>query len=269
MLICVDVGNSNINFGLFKEDELVCTFKFSCAEITSIKKMYDNFILALNEYGLLLYDMEFAMISSANENFSNILKEFCKKINVECYFVDYNSPLGLENKFYYKEDLGPDLFIECYEASKKYPLPLFVVDLGTTSNIILVNENREIEGGITYGGLLSAYKASKINSTSFLRFSPISDPNIIGKRISECLQSGILYGSVYAINNMISLIREEKHYEYMNVVISGGLAQYVYQYIDGAIYYENLLLEGLKDIYQDIGKKLYLRTKDNRMISND
>ena len=68
---------------------------------------------------------------------------------------------------------------------------------------------------------------------------------------------------------MISMIREEKQYEYMNVIMSGGLAQYAYQYIDGATYVENLLLEGLKDVYYDIGKKLYLRTKDNRGISND
>ena len=267
MLICIDVGNSNINFGLFKGDELLCTFKFSCLEITSTKKMYDIFLLALNEYGLLLYDMEFAMISCANERIENILKEFCKKINIECYFIDENSPLGLDVKM--NDKIGPDLFVECFEAVKKYPLPLVIVDLGTTSNIILVNENKEIEGGVLFAGLLAAYKNTNLNNTSFLRFSPISDPNVIGKNTSESLQSGILYGSISALNNMISMIREEKQYEYMNVIMSGGLAQYAYQYIDGATYVENLLLEGLKDVYYDIGKKLYLRTKDNRWISND
>ena len=70
MLICIDAGNSSITYGIYKENELVCTFKTMTQETTSIKKMYDDFMLALKEYGLLLYDMEFAMISNVVDSTS-------------------------------------------------------------------------------------------------------------------------------------------------------------------------------------------------------
>ena len=269
MLICIDAGNSSITYGIYKENELVCTFKTMTQETTSIKRMYDDFMLALKEYGLLLYDMEFAMISNVVERLNSIFKEFCKKINIECYFIEYNSPLGLTNTLKEAVDLAADTYVGCYQATYKYPLPLVVIDLGSVTNITLVNEKREIEGGVIYPGIISSYRhvASMIAPSIKITASPVD--TIIGKDKKEAMNTGMLYGSVNAINGILSMIREDKGYEYMNVIITGGLGFYLSSYIDGAIYDENLIIDGLNNIYNEIGKKLYLRTKDKPIISSD
>lgn len=269
MLICIDAGNSSITYGIYKENELVCTFKTMTQETTSLKKMYDDFMLALKEYGLLLYDMEFAMISNVVDRLDAIFKEFCKKINIECYFIEYNSPLGLTNKLKIEEDLAPDTYVGCFQAAYKYPLPLVVIDLGSVTNITLVNESKEIEGGVIYPGIISSYRyiANMIAPSIKITASPVD--TIIGKDKKEAMNSGMLYGSVNAINGILSNIRDEKGYEYMNVIITGGLGFYLFSYIDGATYDENLIIDGLNSIYNEIGKKLYLRTKDKPIISSD
>lgn len=269
MLICIDAGNSSITYGIYKEKELVCTFKTMTQETTSLKRMYDDFMLALKEYGLLLYDMEFAMISNVVERLNPIFKEFCKKINIECYFIEYNSPLGLSNALREEADLAIDTYVGCYQAAYKYPLPLVVIDLGSVTTITLVNEKKEIEGGVIYPGIISSYRhvASMIAPSIKITASPVE--NIIGKDKKEAMNCGMLYGSVNAINGILSMIRDEKGYEYMNVIITGGLGFYLSSYIDGAIYDENLIIDGLNNIYNEIGKKLYLRTKDKPIISSD
>ena len=262
MLICIDAGNSTIIYAIYKEKELVCTFKTLTKETTSLKKMYDDFMLALNEFGLLLYDMEFAMIASVVDKLNPIFQEFCKKINIECYFIDYTSPLGLDNLLEDKTSVEADVLVQAYQATKKCPVPLVVVDFGTTTTITLINENKEIEGIVSYLGIGKAIK--ELNSNSSMGYSLAFEfkDSILGKNSRDSLENGLLYGTTYAINGIISQIREEHDYEYMNVIVTGGIGHYIYPFIEGATYDENLIIDGLNDIYQDIGKRLNLRTKD-------
>ena len=102
--------------------------------------------------------MEFAVISCVVENLNQILKEFCKKINIECYFIDNLSPLGIYNKT--EDTVGADLLAGAYEAVKLYHLPLVLVDFGTATNITLINENSEItDGNIASVNLWQSSKA--------------------------------------------------------------------------------------------------------------
>ncbi len=262
MLICVDAGNSTIIYAIYKERELVCTFKTLTKETTSLKKMYDDFMLALSEYGLLVYDMEFAMIASVVDKLNPIFQEFCKKINIECYFIDSNSPLGLDNMFEENTVVEADVLVQAYQATKKSPVPLVIVDFGTTTTITLINEFKTIEGSVVFPGIGKAIK--ELNSNANMAYSLAFEfkDSILGKNSHDSLENGLLYGTMYAINGIISQIRDEHNYEYMNVIVTGGIGHYIYPFIDGATYDENLIIDGLCDIYQDIGKKLNLRTKD-------
>ena len=261
MIICVDVGNSSINFGIYKENELICTFKSSTKEVTSFNKLKEEFSIALNEYGLLQYDMEFMMISSVVERLNVLLKKLSEELKIECYFINYNSPLGIGINFNNKEEVPSDLLVGCYQAASKYQLPLVVVDIGTATTIMMVNGRKEIDGGLIYPGVISSYKHLYNDTAVVGKVSQVLPKRVIGKSIIECLQNAMLYGSMNAINGMVEMLREEAGYEYMNVIVTGGLSNYLSPFIDGAITDENLILDGLNDIYLNIGKRLYLRTK--------
>lgn len=262
MLICVDAGNTNITFGIYKNNELVCTFRSDTKETTSVDKLIDDFNIGLNEYGLIAYDMEFAMIASVVDRIDDILKEFCKKINVEYYFINYLSPLGLTNKLENIEETGADLLVGAYQASKKYVLPLVVVDMGTATTLLVVSEKKEILGGAILPGVMSSYDNLFKNASKLAKLNVGIPSNVISKNTMECMRSGMVYGTSQSINGMIELMKDELNVSNLNVVITGGIASFIYPFINGAIYDDNLIIEGLKDIYEDIGKKLYLRTKE-------
>ena len=87
MLLCVDVGNSNITFGIYKDKELIETFRMETKEITSLNQLSEQFSIITNTYSYLLNDFDYVIIDSTinfeainagllNENFdkSHILR---------------------------------------------------------------------------------------------------------------------------------------------------------------------------------------------------
>ena len=84
MLLCVDVGNSNITFGIYKDKELIETFRMETKEITSLNQLSEQFSIITNSYSYLLNDFEVFPCLSLS-----IIKTFllCTVANVYAMFT--------------------------------------------------------------------------------------------------------------------------------------------------------------------------------------
>lgn len=255
MLLCVDVGNSNITFGIYKDKELIETFRMETKEITSLNQLSEQFSIITNTYSYLLNDFDYVIIDSVVPRIDIILEKFFIKNHLNYMFIDYNSPIGIDIKIDNPSELGSDLLVGAYQAYNKYGGPCLVVDMGTATTLFLINKNREFLGGVIYPGVLSSF-GNLLKDTSKLNMKGIDAPsNVIGRNTNDCLQSGMLYGSSEAINGLINLIKSESGIDDFKIIITGGIASFLHPYINNSIYDENLLLDGLCSIYESFIKK--------------
>lgn len=249
MLVCIDIGNTNIVIGVYDGDKLLNTFRLE----TKVLRTEDEYGIRLIEnfkyINIQKSDITGAIIASVVPQVDSTLeKTFIKYFNIKPLFVGPGVKSGIKIKIDNPKQLGADLLVGAVAATSKYGCPCMVVDMGTATTISLVSDKKEFLGGIIYPGVISSY-SSLIKSTSLLETVKIGVPNnVIGRDTINSIQSGMIYGTAGAINGMVSLIKKE--YGEMKVIATGGIARYIMPYLDNAIYDENLLMEGLRIIYE-------------------
>lgn len=250
MLLCIDVGNTNIVFGVYDNDKKVCDFRLE----TLIKQTYD-------EYGLKVLDImeklkvdknmiTSAIIASVVPQIDMTLEMVCTKyFNVSPVFVGPGIKTGLKIKADNPKELGADILVECVCAYEKYGGNTIVIDMGTATTLFVVNDSKEIIGGIILPGLKISF-ATLFEKTSKLEEVKLNVPkSIIGTDTISCIQSGMIYGTSSQIDGLINKIKKE--IKDAKVVLTGGIGGLIFKHLENEVIYDSdLILEGLNIIYK-------------------
>lgn len=250
MLVCVDIGNTNLVVGLFDQDELIHTFRLETKLLRTEDEYGIRFLENLKYKDIPKEDITGAIVASVVPQVdATIEKTFLKYFQVKPLFVGPGIKTGIKVNIDNPKQLGADLLVGAVAAVDKYGYPVMVVDMGTATTVVVVNEKKEFAGGIIYPGLMSAYQ-NLIKSTSLLESAKLGIPSsVVGRDTMTAIQSGMIYGTTGAIEGMISEVIKEQGD--MKVVVTGGISRHIISYLKkDYIYDENLLLDGLKLIYQ-------------------
>jgi type III pantothenate kinase len=114
-------------------------------------------------------------------------------------------------KMHYNDpaEVGPDRIAAMVAAAAAYALPLAVVDLGTATNILVLDAQGVFIGGLIAPGLeLSARALSQ--TAAWLPVIEISPPEqVIGKSTRDAMRSGFILGETARIEGLIDMIWSE------------------------------------------------------------
>lgn len=251
MLLTIDIGNTNITLGAY--DGTVLSFTARLA--TELIKTSDQYavemqsLLNLNGYGG--EDIEDCIISSVvpqvGKSVSNAVSKLCHIVPL---MLGPGVKTGLNIKIDNPAQLGADLVAGAVGALDSYTMPCVVIDMGTASTISVLDRNGAFLGGAIAAGVRLTLKALTEN-TSQLTSIPIEAPDsVIGTNTVECMQSGLVYGTAAMIDGLLDKI-EKQLGEEPTVVATGGLSKEIIAHCKrNIIYNENLLLEGLRAVYE-------------------
>ncbi len=251
MLLTVDIGNTNITLGAYNGNILTFTARLS----TEQHKTADQYavelqsMLALNGYSG--EDIEDCIIASVvpqvGKSMSNAVSKLCHIVPL---MLGPGVKTGLNIKIDNPAQLGADLVAGAVGAIDAYTMPCVVIDMGTASTISVLDRNGTFLGGAIAAGVRLTLKALAEN-TAQLTSIPIEAPNsVIGSNTVECMQSGLVFGTAAMLDGMLEKIAEELG-ENPTVVATGGLSKEIIAHCKtDIIYNENLLLEGLRVIYE-------------------
>ena len=129
-------------------------------------------------------------------------------------------------------------------------MPCIVIDMGTATTISVLDKNGSFLGGAIAAGMKLTLNALASGTAALPALSVSSPKTAIGHNTADCMQSGIVYGTAAMLDGMIERIEDELG-ESATVVATGGLAREVITYCKrDIIYNENLLLDGLRHIYE-------------------
>lgn len=250
MLMTIDVGNSNIKFGVYQHDELIYSFRLN-SDIERTEDEFGSVVLTnLRNASINYREIRQIIIASVILTTNAILEKFVTKyLRAKAVFVGPNIKSEMAIKIEQPKTLGADLLVGAVGAKHKYGANCLIVDMGTVTKMYVINDSSEFIGGAICPGLkTSAIAISK--STSLLPLVDLEVPaNVIGKETIVSIQSGLMYGYAAMIDGMIKKINKEYGQE-LKVILTGGLANSIIDIIEAEVIYdENLLLDGLKILH--------------------
>ena len=251
MLLAIDIGNTNITLGGFEDNILTFTARLATTSSLTSDQYASHFKNILALYNQDYNEIDDCIISSVVPSVGSAVS---RAVSLLCDIVPLSLGPGVKTGLNIKIDnpaqLGADLVAGAVGAISEYTLPCIVIDMGTASTISVIDKNGAFLGGAIAAGVRLTLKALCEN-TAQLPAIDLSAPNsVIGTNTVDCMRSGLIFGTAAMIDGLIDRISDELGEE-PTVVATGGLSKEIIEHCsNNIIYNENLLLEGLKEIYE-------------------
>ena len=253
MILAVDIGNTNIVVGGYQEEKL----RFSVRLSTDPARTSYEYAATLGDilalYRVDLPAVEGAIVSSVVPPLSTAL---CQAVTLLCpgvepMLVGAGMKTGLNIRLDNPKELGADLLAAAVGAMVKYPLPAIVVDLGTATKLMVVDENRCFLGGAILAGVGISLRALA-SDTAQLPHISLDSPvkQVIGTNTIDCMKSGTILGAASMLDGMIQRYWESLGKE-TTVVACGGIAPAIVPHCHTKVILDDsLVLDGLLDLYR-------------------
>lgn len=251
MLLAIDMGNTNITLGVYDGQELRFVFRIA-TDIARMRDQYAADMLAIFRlHELEGEQFEGAIVSSVVPLLDRTVCDAVEMITGKRpLLVGPGTKTGINIRIDNPAQLGADLLVGAVAAVSKFGSPCVVWDLGTATTVSVVGENNTFLGGAIMAGVATAVKSLVSNASLLFDVSMEAPKSVIGANTTACMQSGCIYGTAAMIDGMNRRIFNELGYE-TPIVVTGGLARDILPHCQGRLYYDdNLLLEGLRIIYE-------------------
>ncbi|XMB85720.1 type III pantothenate kinase [Mycoplasmatota bacterium WC44] len=251
MLLTVDVGNTNILLGLYKDDEIEHYFRLK-TDIQRTSDEYASELIQLFNYNNINFkDLDGVIVSSVVPPVDYSLINFIKKyIGIEPIVIGPGIKTGLKIKYDDPKQVGADRIVNAVSAYEKYKSSLVIVDFGTATTFCAVSSKGEYLGGVISPGLKISLEALYSKASKLPRTEIKKPKNVIGTNTMESMQSGIVYGYAGLVDKIVSEIKKEMNEESVKVIATGGLARTISEYTDTIDEVDSFLtLEGLRILY--------------------
>jgi type III pantothenate kinase len=250
MLLAIDVGNTNTVFGLYRNEDLLETWRIA----TRRDLTRDEYAIMLRGFfsmsGHAFSDIQAIAIASVVPPTLHPLTGMCEK-----YFkrrplvVGPGIKTGISIFYDNPREVGADRIVNAVAAFEKYKEAVVVVDFGTATTFDCISERGEYLGGVIAPGIMISVEALFQRASKLPRVELVRPKNVIGKNTVGSMQSGILFGYVGLVDGIVERIRRE-YKTAPRVIATGGLAHLIaaesgtIELVD-----ENLTLDGLRILH--------------------
>ena len=250
MLMAIDVGNTNMVFGLLDGERLVGSFRL----MTDANRTSDEIGLTVCEYfrrfDLTMDQVTDIIIASVVPQVmytltSAIIKYFGKKPII----IDEDVSTGI--RYQGDDRLGADRSVSCVAAMEKYGKPLVVLDFGTATTFGVVSERGEFLGGAICPGIKLASEALTERTSRLPKIELVKPESVIGRNTVSNMQSGLVYGFIGQVTYLIDCMKRELGAPDAKVIATGGMSRLIASGTDAIDEIDGLLtLKGLRIIYE-------------------
>jgi len=251
MLLCVDIGNTNITLGLYTEKTPGPRWRLA----TTHDRMPDEFGVQL--LGLLAHKriaperIDCAVIASVVPHLTERWVQVCENyLGCTPLNVDANTQTGVHILIDNPQSVGADRIVDAAAVHQLYGGPACIVDFGTATTFDAISGQDDYLRGAIAPGIGIAADALAQRTAKLPRVEIAAPPSPIGRNTVHAMQSGLLFGYIGLVEGMVAHFEKELGPD-MKVVATGGLAELVAQHTSILeIIAPWLTLDGLRLIYE-------------------
>ncbi|MDD6995799.1 MAG: type III pantothenate kinase [Candidatus Borkfalkiaceae bacterium] len=253
MILCIDVGNTNIKYAIFDKNELKISFRVA----TDLKKTSDEYgsqlVNMIETMHLKRCEITGGIVSSVVPSLDYTIDRMCDLyLGFKPLRIGPGLKTGLNIRCDDAREVGADRIVNCVSTLVKYgeKKPMIVVDFGTATTFNIISANSEFIGGVIAPGIKGSLD-SLVNGTAKLPRVEIEAPkSVIAKNTVTNMQAGIVFGFAGLVDYIVAKIKRELNAQSVKTVATGGFSQIISKEISSIDVVDKMLtLNGLKYLY--------------------
>jgi len=248
MILCLDVGNSQIYGGVFDNEKLKISFRRTSRSGASSDELGLFLRAVLRENGVDPKRIKQIAICTVVPEVLHSMKNCCLKYFDRTPFVlQAGVKTGLKIKYRNPLEVGADRIADSIGAVQLYPGEnLVVADFGTATTLSAINSDKEFLGGAILPGVRISMEALETKTSRLPTVEIIPSKEAVGRSTVESIQSGLYYGTMGAVTHLVEKMSDEVFDgKKPRVIGTGGFASL----FQGAKVYDHevpdLVLQGL------------------------
>ncbi len=228
MLLAIDIGNTNIVFGINQKGEWLHSWRIQTDHLKMADEYKVIFGSLLSDGNINVADINEIILSSVvptlvypfTEMLANLLP--AGKLVTVGPDIYHKLPVKVLNPF----QIGSDLVSNAVAAFEKYGKLTTVIDFGTALTFTTIGKNAEIKGVAIAPGLNTAVSALAGKTAQLPQIHLTAPPSVLGENTLHAIQSGVIFGFSGLVDSIIERTQNELN-EKLTVVATGGLSQVI------------------------------------------
>ncbi len=254
MLLCVDVGNTNIKYAVFDGKKLMASFRVSSRHSRTADEYGATLINLLSSSNISRDDIDGIIMSSVIPSLNYTISHMCEYFfNISPFMIGAGIKTGLNIRADNPKEVGADIIVNSVSAFKRYGngKPMVVIDFGTATTFDIISGNGELLGVVIAPGIKTALEGLVSNTAQLPMIELEAPKSVIAKNTVSCMQAGLIFGFAGLVENIIKKIKEELKVDELSVTATGGMGEIVAKEVSCITRIDRMLtLEGLRIIYE-------------------
>lgn len=255
-LLAIDAGNSHTVFGIWENNRLLTTSRFSSHEKNTSYEWFSVVVPWLRYNRIDENTIDAAVFSSVVPGLSNNIRRMADMLKInQIYEITYESPLPFVFDYEDRKNLGADRIANAAGGVQYYYDSLIIADFGTAITFCLILD-RKYKGGVITPGVLTSIdslfrKTAKLPAISFAK-----KDNILGRDTVDSIEKGAYFGFRGMVKEIIEALKRQAasmgHKEVFSIA-TGGISEslgFEHEFFD--VIDVNLTLKGAKAVYENI-----------------
>lgn len=228
MILTLDVGNTQIFGGVFNNEKLILQFRKSSRASFSSDEVGVFLRQVLRENDLDPKAIKGIAICSVVPDLIYSLRNGCiKYFSINPFVVQPGMKTGLKIKYLNPAEVGADRIVNSIAGVELFPdKNLIILDFGTATTLDVISKNKEYLGGAILPGLRISMEALQQNTAKLPAIELERPERANGRTTRESMQSGLYFGHLGAIKELIYRIKQEAFEDSEPVILgTGGFSQ--------------------------------------------
>ena len=252
MILVIDAGNTNITFGVYEGRTEKATFRMMSQTAHTSDEYGISLISMLSANQIKKEDIEGIMIASVVPKLMHALVgSIVKYIGKKPYIVGPGIKTGIKIATENPKEIGPDLIVDAVGGYELYGGPIIVIDFGTATTYIMVNEKGEFFTGVVTPGIRISARALWQDTAKLPEIEIKMPSTIIAGETISSMQAGLLYGQIGQTKYIIEQLKVQSGLTNAKVVATGGLGRLISDEVPEIDVYDTALtLKGLCTLYE-------------------
>ena len=227
MLLAVDIGNTNITFGVFEDEQLRTTWRMA----TNVSQMSDEYaallLNLLHHQGLDTSDIKEIAFCGVVPPLQGTFEElFQRYFHISPLVIGPGVKTGVRIRMDNPREVGTDRIVNAAAAHYLYSGSVIVADIGTATTFDTISKEGDYLGGAIATGIGTAAEALFARAAALPRVELVRPQHAIGTSTIAAMQSGIIFGYVGLVEGIVARIQQELGEKAM-VVATGGYAELI------------------------------------------
>lgn len=253
MLLVVDVGNTNIVFGLFDGEDLIHDWRMSSDKKKSSDEYGMFFLEVLSHVNVKPAQVTDVIMSSVVPNIMYTLENtIFKYFNKQPLIVGAGIKTGLNIRYDNPQEVGADRIVNAVSVVQRYGGPAIIIDIGTAITFCVIDQANNYCGGLIVPGIGISSEALFTKTSKLPKIEILKPDDVIGKNTVKAMQAGLYYGFSSMIDGIVDYICQDLGLtpKDMTLVATGGFANLlVGESRHDIIIERDLTMDGLRRIF--------------------